>query len=68
MPVPKKREMRIKTPNLETISLNARKFLGKPLGDIQCPVCGYYCLGNGGIGCIDKPGMFPKSVSGRWGK
>jgi hypothetical protein len=21
----------------------------------QCPVCGYYCLGNGGIGCIDKP-------------
>jgi len=23
--------------------------------DEQCPVCGYYCLGNGGIGCIDKP-------------
>ena len=23
--------------------------------DIQCPVCGYYCLGKGGIGCIDKP-------------
>ena len=23
--------------------------------DIQCPVCGYYCLGNGGYGCIDKP-------------
>ena len=23
--------------------------------DLQCPVCGYYCLGNGGIGCIDKP-------------
>ena len=20
-----------------------------------CPVCGYYCLGNGGLGCIDKP-------------
>lgn len=20
-----------------------------------CPVCGYYCLGKGGIGCIDKP-------------
>lgn len=23
----------------------------------QCPVCGYYCLGRGGIGCIDKPAM-----------
>lgn len=23
--------------------------------DIQCPVCGYYCLGKGGVGCIDKP-------------
>jgi hypothetical protein len=23
----------------------------------QCPVCGYYCLGNGGNGCIDKPSM-----------
>lgn len=21
----------------------------------QCPVCGYYCLGKGGDGCIDKP-------------
>jgi hypothetical protein len=21
----------------------------------QCPVCGYYCLGKGGNGCIDKP-------------
>jgi hypothetical protein len=21
----------------------------------SCPVCGYYCLGKGGIGCIDKP-------------
>jgi len=20
-----------------------------------CPVCGYYCLGKGGEGCIDKP-------------
>jgi len=25
--------------------------------DIACPVCGYYCLGKGGFGCIDKPGM-----------
>lgn len=23
--------------------------------DIFCPVCGYYCLGKGGVGCIDKP-------------
>lgn len=23
--------------------------------DIICPVCGYYCLGKGGQGCIDKP-------------
>lgn len=20
-----------------------------------CPACGYYCLGKGGYGCIDKP-------------
>jgi len=25
--------------------------------DEQCPVCGYYCLGRGGHGCIDKPNM-----------
>ena len=25
-----------------------------------CPVCGYYCLGKGGIGCIDKKGMYEK--------
>jgi hypothetical protein len=23
--------------------------------DEQCPVCGYCCLGKGGMGCIDKP-------------
>lgn len=23
----------------------------------HCPVCGYYCLGKGGVGCIDKPGL-----------
>lgn len=27
------------------------------MSDEQCPVCGYYCLGKGGIGCIDKPGL-----------
>jgi len=26
-----------------------------PSEKISCPVCGYYCLGKGGIGCIDKP-------------
>lgn len=25
------------------------------MGAYDCPVCGYYCLGNGGFGCIDKP-------------
>ena len=28
--------------------------------DIQCPVCGYYCLGNGGFGCIDKKGLYER--------
>ena len=23
----------------------------------QCPVCGYYCTGKGGLGCVDKPAM-----------
>lgn len=26
--------------------------------NLICPVCGYYCLGKGGIGCIDKAGLF----------
>lgn len=25
--------------------------------NIICPVCGYYCLGDGGFGCIDKPNL-----------
>lgn len=28
----------------------------KPEDEI-CPVCGYYCLGTGGVGCIDKPSL-----------
>jgi len=32
----------------------AGKISEKP-EDIICPVCGYYCLGKGGMGCIDKP-------------
>ncbi len=27
-----------------------------------CPVCGYYCLGLGGAGCIDKPALILKST------
>lgn len=29
--------------------------MSRPASEIQCPVCGYYCLGKGGFGCIDKP-------------
>ena len=29
-----------------------------PVEDIHCPVCGYYCLGKGGVFCIDKKGLF----------
>lgn len=29
----------------------------KSSNEIYCPVCGYYCLGKGGIGCIDKPSL-----------
>lgn len=25
------------------------------INEDQCPICGYYCLGHGGKGCIDKP-------------
>ena len=32
--------------------------------DEICPVCGYYCLGKGGIGCIDKP-MLCDMVGGK---
>ncbi len=28
--------------------------------NIQCPVCGYYCNGLGGHGCIDKPSLYLK--------
>ena len=28
--------------------------------DIICPHCGYYCLGNGGFYCIDKPSLQDK--------
>ena len=28
-----------------------------------CPTCGYYCTGNGGVGCIDKPGFLAEESS-----
>lgn len=31
------------------------KYRNKKPEDLQCPICGYYCLGKGGLGCIDKP-------------
>ena len=34
--------------------LTAMKILDEPAED-TCPICGYYCLGNGGLGCLDKP-------------
>jgi len=29
----------------------------------QCPTCGYYCLGKGGKGCIDKPTLCGFSIN-----
>lgn len=36
--------------------------------DIQCPVCGYYCLGHGGYGCIIKPHLcgYVEDEHGHW--
>jgi len=30
----------------------------KEAEEMICPVCGYYCLGKGGFGCIDKKGFY----------
>jgi hypothetical protein len=32
--------------------------------EAHCPVCGYYCLGNGGHGCIDKPALCGETEGG----
>ncbi len=32
-------------------------FKAKGAEEEACPVCGYYCLGNGGVYCIDKPSL-----------
>ena len=31
--------------------------LGNESENDQCPVCGFYCTGNGGNECIDKPSL-----------
>jgi hypothetical protein len=35
--------------------LSAPKLEKKKYTEESCPVCGYYCLGKGGVNCIDKP-------------
>ena len=32
--------------------------------DLVCPVCGYYCFGNGGNSCIDKSTLIMEEA--RW--
>jgi hypothetical protein len=31
--------------------------------DVHCPVCGFYCLGKGGVSCIDKPTLTQQNSS-----
>jgi hypothetical protein len=49
---------RMYKPGIAHVSLQWMKeswFTGKSASELNCPVCGYYCLGKGGVGCIDKP-------------
>jgi len=42
--------------------MDARKLIElKEISAMICPVCGYHCLGNGGLGCIDKKGLLEKT-------
>ena len=42
--------------NMDVVDKRIRdKLLYETYKNERCPVCGYYCLGKGGIGCIDKP-------------
>jgi hypothetical protein len=46
--------------------INYIKWLFRPMNepeDIHCPVCGYYCLGRGGMGCIDKPFLVEHDIN-----
>lgn len=38
------------------------------IAETNCPVCGYYCLGRGGRGCIDKKGAYERAVNSETGK
>lgn len=40
---------------INEILIKLTDLLGYDSANEHCPVCGYYCDGNGGIGCIDKP-------------
>ena len=40
---------------MKIIDLIKRALKRNNPGDAICPACGYYCLGRGGIGCINKP-------------
>jgi hypothetical protein len=33
----------------------------KEINEMVCPVCGHHCLGNGGVGCIDKKGLLEQA-------
>ena len=48
---------------LEILSQEQIDEMNKQLEEAEneiCPVCGYYCLGEGGRACIDKPGYVEK--------
>lgn len=38
------------------------------IAEMFCPTCGYYCNGKGGIGCIDKLGLYEKAALEAGGK
>jgi hypothetical protein len=42
-------------PRSDRMPLTAEKVRDISHDNTVCPVCGYYCLGKGGDGCIDKP-------------
>ena len=50
----------------EAVKLNIETYLNLTelvkIVNSQCPVCGYYCLGKGGKGCIDKKQMYRDEI------
>jgi len=49
--------MDVSLASIETLRarLSAPEPKEKKYTEESCPVCGYYCLGKGGVNCIDKP-------------